>query len=63
VANPAIAGSFLQLADVLSGPGGKAVADLSANAVTQLLINHELSIKDLTSDFVSSNLADALSRA
>jgi hypothetical protein len=63
VANPAIAGSFLQLADVLSGPGGKAVADLSANAVTQLLINHELSIKDLTSDFVSSSLADALRRA
>jgi uncharacterized protein YukE len=59
VADPAVAGQFLWLADVV-GAGGKAAADLSANAVGQLVVNHELSMQDLSSDFVSSNIAEAI---
>ena len=59
VADPAVAGQFLALADVL-GPGGKALADLSGNAVAQLVVNHELNMQDMTTDFVSSNLGEAI---
>lgn len=59
VADPAVAGQFLWLADVV-GAGGKAAADLSANAAAQLVVNHEFSMQDLTSDFVSTNIAEAI---
>jgi hypothetical protein len=59
VADPAIAGQFFWLADVI-GATGKAASDLSGNAVAQLVVNHEFSMSDLTSDFISDKLSDAL---
>jgi hypothetical protein len=59
VADPAVAGQFLWLADVV-GAGGKGLADLSANTAAQLVVNHEFSMQDLSSDFVSSNIAEAI---
>ena len=59
MADPAVAGQFLWLADVV-GAGGKGLADLSANTAAQLVVNHEFSMQDLSSDFVSSNIAEAI---
>lgn len=59
VADPAIAGQFLALSDLVAA-SGKAGADLGANTVGQLLVNHEFSMQDLTSDYISSNLAEAI---
>jgi hypothetical protein len=59
VADPAIAGQFLALSDLIAA-GGKAGSDMGANAVAQLLVNHEFSMQDLTSDYISSNLAEAI---
>jgi hypothetical protein len=62
VADPAIAGQFLWLSDVVAA-GGKAAADLSANAASQLVVNHDFSMQDLTSDFISSNIAEAIAES
>jgi hypothetical protein len=62
VQDPAIAGQFLWLADVVAA-GGKAGADLGANAIGQLVVNHEFSMQDLTSDFISNNLAEAIAES
>jgi len=59
VTDPAIAGKFLWLADVFAA-GGKAAADLTGTTAAQLVVNHEFSMRDLTTDFVSSNIAEAI---
>jgi uncharacterized protein YukE len=59
VADPAIAGQFLALSDLVAA-GGKTATDLGATTVAQLLVSHEFSMQDLTSDYISSNLAEAI---
>ena len=59
VADPAVAGQFLALSDLVAA-GGKTFADLGANTVGQLVVNHEFSMQDLTSDYISSSLAEAV---
>jgi uncharacterized protein YukE len=59
VADPTVAQSIVRLAELLEGPAGKAGVQLSASALAQLAVNNKISVEDLTSDYLSSNLIDA----